>query len=333
MLEELVKIIQSADFIVDVLMPLAEVEAGSDHVVNAGEMPVAHEFRDVGEFVAESGEIDSNFAEEEDHLALAGTGAKVAIGALQGAVEEAIVCFEFGEMEVGEFHDVEDFGKILRFVDHEGGIPINDGEISLVIAEIAAGGFVGFLLRKFFTIFLLREQSGDLAAVRVQPIFGANFGRGQEAGAFETKDGIGFLLGEVLERAHEVGAKFNINSFGEFADLCVERPFAELEIVKADEVFQACDFKRDRDRDANRADGQDLDDALELDWAVRAVGLDERKADHEGAIKEGMLGIAAAGVDFELLDFLAEEFADGFLPHLVGDIEGEHVDALAAILA
>src|SRR5688500_14089388 len=56
-LEELVEVVEGADFFVNESMPFAEVEARGDGVMHAGEVPVADKFGDVGKFVAEAGEV------------------------------------------------------------------------------------------------------------------------------------------------------------------------------------------------------------------------------------------------------------------------------------
>ena len=103
--------------------------------------------------------------------------------------------------------------------------------------------------------------------------------------------------------------------------------------MEGDEIFEAVNFERDGDGDADGADGQDFDDALEFDRAEGAHAFDEREANHLRAVKEGMLRVALAGIDFELLDLLPEQFADGIVAHFVGDVEGEHVNGLPAIFA
>jgi hypothetical protein len=77
-------------------------------------------------------------------------------------------------LEVREFHDVERFVKILRFVHEQRGIPVQHHQVVVVVAQIAGGGFLGFLFREPFHLFLLREQRGDLEAMRLKPLLGVH---------------------------------------------------------------------------------------------------------------------------------------------------------------
>src|SRR5687767_14858599 len=121
------------------MVPFAEVKAGCDHVVDAGKVPITDELSDVGKLIAEASEVDANFAQENNHFALAvGTGAKVAVGPLERAIEQAIVGLQFGQMEVRQFHDIKNFREILRFIDDERGVPIDHSELALVVADRAA---------------------------------------------------------------------------------------------------------------------------------------------------------------------------------------------------
>ena len=62
-LEELVEVVEGLELVVDGVVPVGEVEAGGDGLVDAGEVPVAEELGDVGEFVVEAGEVDADFAQ------------------------------------------------------------------------------------------------------------------------------------------------------------------------------------------------------------------------------------------------------------------------------
>lgn len=329
--EKLVEVVERFDFFVDVFMPFGEVKTGGDHVVDAGEMPIADEFRDVGKLVAEAGEIDADFTEKDNDLALAvGTVTDVAVGTFERAIEEAVIGLEFSKVKVGEFHHVKDLGEIVRLIDDEGGVPIGHDEIALIITDEPTGGLVRFLLGKVLWVGFLVEQSGNFAAVGVEPVFGADFCGGQEGAGFEAKNGVGFLLGEVFLRADQVRAEFDIDSLGEFTDFRVESAFAELEVVKGNEVIEAIHLEGNGDGDTDGANGKDFDNAMEFDGPKGAHAFDERKANHLRPVEEGMLGVALAGIDFELLDLLPKQFADRFGAHFVSDVEGEHVNRLAA---
>src|ERR1700722_9042550 len=63
LLEELVEVVQSFEFAVDGAVPIAEMEAGGDVFVNAGEVPVTEELGDVREFIVEAGEVNADVAQ------------------------------------------------------------------------------------------------------------------------------------------------------------------------------------------------------------------------------------------------------------------------------
>ena len=60
---------------------------------------------------------------------------EVAVGAFDDVVEDAVVGLELGELEVGEFHEVERFVEVARFVDDQRGVPVDDDQVVVVIAE------------------------------------------------------------------------------------------------------------------------------------------------------------------------------------------------------
>ncbi len=71
---------------------------------------------------------------------------EIAVGAFEGFVEVGVVGFEFFELDVGEFDDVEGFVEVGWAVDDEGGVPVASDEVVVVVAEGAAGGFGDFLI-------------------------------------------------------------------------------------------------------------------------------------------------------------------------------------------
>ena len=54
-LQQLVKIVQRLQFFIDRPVPIAQMKAGGDVLVNSRQMPITEEFGDVGEFIAEAG--------------------------------------------------------------------------------------------------------------------------------------------------------------------------------------------------------------------------------------------------------------------------------------
>ena len=89
--EELVEVVERLELLVDRVMPVGEVESLTQALIDARQVPVAEEFGDVGELVAQAGEVDADFAELAlDHLvgraAEARVAAEVAIGTVDGAI-------------------------------------------------------------------------------------------------------------------------------------------------------------------------------------------------------------------------------------------------------
>lgn len=157
--EDLIHGIEGVEFFVDGAVPVGEVEASGDGLVDSGEVPVAEEFRDIGEFIGEACEVDADFGELAHDFGAGARGVRgeIAVGSVDGFVEDSVVGFEFGELEVGQFHDMDDFGEIGGLVEDEGGIPVDDNEVVVIVAEAAVGGFGGFLLGEMIDVGLLGE--------------------------------------------------------------------------------------------------------------------------------------------------------------------------------
>ena len=73
-LEQLIQVVERLEFFVDRPVPIAQMKAGGDVLVNSREVPIAEEFGDVGEFIAEPGEIDPDFAQLAQHIAFTAQG-------------------------------------------------------------------------------------------------------------------------------------------------------------------------------------------------------------------------------------------------------------------
>jgi hypothetical protein len=111
----------------------------------------------------------------------------------------------------------------------------------------------------------------------------------------------------------------------------VQGAVAELQIVVADEIFDAFDLERHANGNAEGADGQKFDDALDAERTTRADAFERRQADHLRAIKKEMPRAAFAGVHHELRDGLAEQFADGLADHFVRHVKSVDVNHLALV--
>ena len=112
----------------------------------------------------------------------------------------------------------------------------------------------------------------------------------------------------------------------------MQRPIAELQIVIHDQVLHLPHFKGDAHRDADGADGQQLDHAFNAHRPVRPDAFQRRQTHHLRAIKEQVPRAALAGIDHELRHRLSEQFTDGTAGHFVGDIKSIDVNYLAGVL-
>lgn len=207
LLEELVEAVERPEFLVDGAVPVAQVEDAGGVLVDAGEVPFAEELGGVGEFVAEAGEVDAQFAQfGEDGGRAALVGGEVAAGLVEGGVEKGIVGFEFLELDIGEFDDVEGFGEVVGFVDDQGAVPVGDDEIVAVVAEAAAGGFGDFLIREEVGMGFCIEEGGDFALVGGEPAGG--IGGDARGVGVQAEDGVGFAFREGWPGADGVGGEF-----------------------------------------------------------------------------------------------------------------------------
>jgi len=227
-LQHFVEFADGAELVIDGAVPVAGVEPGGGHLVEAGDVPVAEELGDVGQLVAEAGHVDAQFAEVAEELAAAADGdGEIPVGPFEGGVEEAVVGFEFGELEVREFEDVEGFLPFGGFVDQQGGVPVDDDEVVLVIAEMAGGGFEGFLAGEAGGVRFLGEEGGDGAAVGFEPGFAPQMGLGTSRGGgertVEAEDRVGLLVGDPLDGAEDVWGEFRAGLFGELPGLFLKR--------------------------------------------------------------------------------------------------------------
>ena len=92
-------------------------------------------------------------------------GRDVAVGPLDRVVEDAVVGLQLGELHVRQLHQVERLVEVLRLVDDQGGVPVDDDDVALVVAERFAGRFLGLLVGEAVGVGLLGEQRRDLPAV------------------------------------------------------------------------------------------------------------------------------------------------------------------------
>lgn len=62
MIQKLVQIVQSLQLIVNRAMPVTQMKARRDILVDARQVSITEEFSDVGELIAESRQVDANFS-------------------------------------------------------------------------------------------------------------------------------------------------------------------------------------------------------------------------------------------------------------------------------
>src|SRR5262249_34839073 len=128
MVQQLIQIIQSLQFAIDSSVPISEVEAGGNFLVNASQVPVAKELGDVGQFIAEACQVDPNLSQLAKNCAATAqsTHDEVAICPFEGIVQKTIIGFQLCQLKVSQFHDVERLIKVGPLIDNQGGIPIYD---------------------------------------------------------------------------------------------------------------------------------------------------------------------------------------------------------------
>src|SRR5687768_9811334 len=138
MLQKLIKIIQRLEFLIDRPVPVREVETGGDVLVNSRQMPVSEKFGDVGKLVAEPREVHADFLQFVQHTAAATkrTLAQVAIRSIQSVVQKTVVRLQLGQLQIGQFDDVQRFVEVLGFIDDQRRIPVDDHEVMFVIAQM-----------------------------------------------------------------------------------------------------------------------------------------------------------------------------------------------------
>ena len=110
-----------------------------------------------------------------------------------------------------------------------------------------------------------------------------------------------------------------------------ERTIAELQIVKSDEVFNVFNREWHANGDADGADGQKFDHALDANRPQWPDAFHRREAHHFRAMKEQLTRTAAARVHGKVCDRLAEQLVDGFARGVVGDIKRVNENNLADV--
>src|SRR2546425_13256974 len=92
------------------------------------------------------------------------------------------------------------------------------------------------------------------------------------------------------------------------SDLVMQSAVAELQIVILNQVVNIEHGEGNSDRDADRADRQQLHGPLNTDRAVRPDPFQRRQAHHLWAIEKKLFGTPLAGIDSELRHRPAQQF-------------------------
>ena len=88
--------------------------------------PAIHE--DFRKILLGRAEVDADFAQFAQHGGAPAHRpiAQVAVCPLQRIVQNAVVGFQLSQLEVRQFEHIKRFVKILRLIDEQRGVPIND---------------------------------------------------------------------------------------------------------------------------------------------------------------------------------------------------------------
>src|SRR5207245_706926 len=108
-----------------------QMKAGGNVFINARQVPVAEELSDIGQLVAEAGQVNADFAQltQHDTAPAHRPHGQIAIGPLQRTVQNPVVSLQLGQLQVGQLHHVERLVKVLRLVNEQGRVPVNDHQI------------------------------------------------------------------------------------------------------------------------------------------------------------------------------------------------------------
>src|ERR1043166_63660 len=66
--KDLIKAVEGLELFVHRAVPIREMEASGDILINPGEVPVAKKFCDIREFVTEASEVDADFLQLLEHV-------------------------------------------------------------------------------------------------------------------------------------------------------------------------------------------------------------------------------------------------------------------------
>ena len=270
-------------------MPVAEMEAGGEVLVNARQVPVAEELRNVGQLITEPRQVNADFPQLAQHgrPAARRSRAQVAIRPVQRVVQDAVVGFQLRQLQVGQLHHVERLLEVLRLIDNQRRVPIHDHQVVLIVAQETAGRFICFLLREVIDVRFLGQQGSHRPAMGPPPGLGADRRAfiGQQR-RFKAEHRVGFFIGELLHGADVVRRQFAAHLFCQAAHFLTERAVAELQIVIGHEVFDLRHLERHPHADADRADRQQFDHPLDTHWAVRPNPLQRRQPHHLRPVEE-----------------------------------------------
>src|SRR5690348_15353335 len=108
------------------------MKSSRDVFVNAREVPITEKLRNVRQLITEPRQINTNlpkFAQNATASAPTAPVRQIAIRPLQCDVENAIVSFQFRELQIGQFQHVKRLVDLSRLLHDERSVPVDNRQI------------------------------------------------------------------------------------------------------------------------------------------------------------------------------------------------------------
>ena len=131
--------------------------------------------------------------------------------------------------------------------------------------------------------------------------------RAVASGECDAEDGVGFLVGEAVDGADEIGLQFAADFLGEAADFIVQTAVGECRSWKSTRSAMRSTSKGTRTVMLMAPTGRILTARSTRTGPCGPMRSRGRQADHLRAVKEELARAALAGVHGELRDGLAEQ--------------------------
>ena len=141
--DDAVKLVQLREPLLDAGAPLVEIKPVARAQIDAGEMPIAKELGDMGDFIGELGDIHAEPPQLPQRFVC---GAKhrqmppfqVVVGAIQVKVEPTVHHPELLELEIGQFQRIQNVVHVTSQIGNESSVPINHGQIGVLKGALDA---------------------------------------------------------------------------------------------------------------------------------------------------------------------------------------------------